>query len=375
MLVAFLLLALGLVVLTVGADKFVEGASSLAKKFNVSELVIGLTVVAFGTSAPELVVNAFAAIEGSNGIAYGNIIGSNSFNLLLILGIAGMISPLQAHPSIVKKDAPYSFFAAILLLILVNDYFLWGITPTPNGQALESMTAYPTSQPVLDSDGKQVNTIFFVGLMTRLDAIILLVFFAYFLYYVFKSSSSEPKDAEDEGIKELSPLLTGLYIIGGLGGLILGGKLIVDNAVFLAKLWGMSDGLVGLTIVSAGTSLPELATSCIAAYRKKSDIAIANVIGSNIFNIFFILGTSAAIMPIPFDAKMNMDLYVLIGTTVLFFGFLFMSKPVHMEASTTQAPLMGRVFQRWQGFVFFALYVAYTAYLIWREGVQAVSPI
>lgn len=364
MLVAFLLLAVGLVVLTVGADKFVEGASSLAKKFNVSELVIGLTVVAFGTSAPELIVNVFAAIQGSNGIAYGNIIGSNSFNLLLILGIAGMIYPLQAHPNIVKKDAPYSLFAALLLFLLVNDLLLWGIAPNSGG-----LSDYPASAPVLDNAGKDTGKIIsFAGIMTRLDAILLLVFFGYFLYYVFKSSSNDDKDAEDEGIKELSPLLTALYTIGGLAGLVVGGKLIVDNAVFLAKEWGMSESMVGLTIVSAGTSLPELATSAIAAFRKKSDIAIANVIGSNIFNIFFILGASAAIMPIPFDAKMNVDIYVLIAATLAFFAFLFMSKPVHMEGSTAEKPILGRVFHRWQAFVFFAAYVAYTVYLIWREG-------
>ena len=360
MLVAFLLLALGLVVLTLGADKFVEGASSLAKKFNVSELAIGLTVVAFGTSAPELIVNVFAAVNGNNGIAYGNIIGSNSFNLLLILGIAGLIHPLTAHPNIVKKDTPYSFIAAVLVFLLVNDLLLWGIAPSGGG-----INDYPATAEVKDAAGVVTGTISFGGIMSRIDAGILLLFFAYFLYYVFKNTSAD-KDAEDEGIKELSPLLTALYTIGGLAGLVVGGKLIVDNAVFLATQWGMSEKMIGLTIVSAGTSLPELATSAIAAYRKKSDIAIANVIGSNIFNIFFILATSAVIAPIPFETLMNFDIYVLLGGTVVFFVFLLMSKPVHMEGSTASAPILGRVFHRWQAFLFLIAYIVYVWYLIIR---------
>ncbi len=363
MLLDILLLVVGLVILTLGADKFVEGASSLAKKFNVSDLAIGLTVVAFGTSAPELIVNVFAAIGGNNGIAYGNIIGSNSFNLLLILGIAGMIYPLTAHPNIVKKDTGYSLLAIILVFILVNDQLLWGIAP-----ATEGFNNYPASAPILNKANETIGTTYFGGIMSRLDAGILLIFFGYFLYYVFKNTSADQGEEGEEGVKELSPGITALYAIGGLAGLVIGGKLIVDSAVSMAQAWGMTDKMIGLTIVSAGTSLPELATSCIAAYRKKSDIAIANVIGSNIFNIFFILAASATIAPIPFEAAaLNIDIYVLIAATVVFFAFLFMSKPVPMaEKGADGQPLMGRVFQRWQGFVFLVAYIAYTVYLIKR---------
>jgi cation:H+ antiporter len=363
MLVEILLLIVGLVILTYGADKFVEGASSLAKKFNISELAIGLTVVAFGTSAPELIVNVFAAWNGNNGIAYGNIIGSNSFNLLFILGIAAMIYPLTAHPNIVKKDTGYSLLAALLVFVLVNDQMLWGIAPETAG-----LNNYPVSAPIINAQGAEIGKTYFGGIMSYLDAGILLLFFAYFLYYVFKNTSADVDKASEDGeIQELSPSLTAIYTLGGLTSLVIGGYLIVENAVSMAKTFGMSEAMIGLTIVSAGTSLPELATSCIAAYKKKSDIAIANVIGSNIFNIFFVLSASAMISPIPYNASvLNIDIYVLVISTVVFFAFLFMSKPVPIEGSENGKPLMGRVFQRWQGLVFLLAYIAYTVYLVMR---------
>lgn len=358
MLIAALLLLFGLVLLTIGADKFVEGASSLAKKFGMSELAIGLTVVAFGTSAPELIVNIMASVNGNNGLAYGNIIGSNSFNLLLILGIAGLIYPLSAHPSLVRKDILYSLLAAIGVFILVNDTMIMG-APTFTGTAVGTAPA-----PV------------FVGIMSRLDGVILMLFFAYFLYYVFTAAkSSDAPSGEEEEVQELSPVLTWVYLLGGLGGLVVGGNLIVTNAVFLATEWGMSEKMIGLTIVSAGTSLPELATSAIAAYRKKSDIAIANVIGSNIFNIFFVLSTSAIIAPIPFEAPLNIDIYVLLAATVVLWIFLLTStgrKHTAQEVETLDNPELVKksakeyVFQRWQAFLFLLAYIAYTYYLIKR---------
>jgi cation:H+ antiporter len=357
MLIAALLLLFGLVLLTIGADKFVEGASSLAKKFGMSELAIGLTVVAFGTSAPELIVNIMASVNGSNGLAYGNIIGSNSFNLLLILGIAGMIYPLSAHPSLVRKDILYSLLAAAAVFVLVNDSMIMGAADF-------SIT-----------NEKGVSTTF-VGITSRLDGIILAVFFAYFLYYVFTSAKNgDAPSGEEEEVQELSPVLTWLYLLGGLGGLVVGGNLIVTNAVFLATEWGMSEKMIGLTIVSAGTSLPELATSAIAAYRKKSDIAIANVIGSNIFNIFFVLSTSAIIAPIPFEGALNIDIYVLLAATVVLWIFLLTStgrKHTAQEVDTLDNPELVKkgakeyVFQRWQAFLFLLAYIAYTYYLIQR---------
>lgn len=350
MLIEILLLVLGLVILTFGADKFVEGASSFAKGFGISELAIGLTIVAFGTSAPELIVNVFAAVGGNNGIAYGNIIGSNSFNLLLILGIAGLICPLVAHKKIVSRDAPLSLLAAALVFVLVNDQMLWGSVPP---------TATTNAQGVVTTYG---------GIMSRLDAGILLVFFAYFLYSVFKETADEP--AEGEEIKVLSTSLTIIYMVGGLVGLVLGGKLIVDSAVSLATAWGMSEKMIGLTIVSAGTSLPELATSAIAAYKKKSDIAIANVIGSNIFNIFFILATSAVITPIPYETAMNFDIYVLLGATVLFWIFVYTHKVKAGDATvldeTQKEATVDFTFNRLHAFIFLAAYIAYTVFLIMR---------
>lgn len=357
MLIAALLLLFGLVLLTIGADKFVEGASSLAKKFGMSELAIGLTVVAFGTSAPELIVNIMASVNGNNGLAYGNIIGSNSFNLLLILGIAGMIYPLSAHPSLVRKDILYSLLAAAAVFVLVNDSMIMG------------------AADFSISNDKGVSTTF-VGITSRLDGIILAVFFAYFLYYVFTAAKNgDAPSGEEEEVQELSPVLTWVYLLGGLGGLVVGGNLIVTNAVFLATEWGMSEKMIGLTIVSAGTSLPELATSAIAAYRKKSDIAIANVIGSNIFNIFFVLSTSAIIAPIPFEAPLNIDIYVLLAATVVLWIFLLTStgrKHTAQEVETLDNPELVKksakeyVFQRWQAFLFLLAYIAYTYYLIKR---------
>jgi cation:H+ antiporter len=360
MLIAALLLLFGLVLLTIGADKFVEGASSLAKKFGMSELAIGLTVVAFGTSAPELIVNIMASVNGSNGLAYGNIIGSNSFNLLLILGIAGMIYPLSAHPSLVRKDILYSLLAAVAVFILVNDNMIMG--------------ADTFAQTVVNKEGQSITTTY-VGISSRLDGIILAVFFAYFLYYVFTSAKSGDAPSGEEEVQELSPVLTWLYLLGGLGALVVGGHLIVTTAVFLATEWGMSEKMIGLTIVSAGTSLPELATSAIAAYRKKSDIAIANVIGSNIFNIFFVLSTSAIIAPIPFEAALNIDIYVLLAATVVLWIFLRTStgrQHTPQEIDIMDNPELIKkgakeyVFQRWQAFLFLLAYLAYTYFLIRR---------
>jgi cation:H+ antiporter len=352
MLIAALLLLFGLVLLTIGADKFVEGASSLAKKLGMSELVIGLTVVAFGTSAPELIVNIMSSVSGSNGLAYGNIIGSNSFNLLLILGIAGLIYPLSAHPNLVRKDILYSLLAAVVLFVLANDAMIMGAEKPAEATSI------------------------WAGVTTRLDGFILLGFFAYFLYYVFTSSTSgDAPSGEEEEIQELSGGLTALYVVGGLAGLVIGGNLIVENAKLLAASWGMSEKMIGLTIVSAGTSLPELATSAMAAYRKKSDIAIANVIGSNIFNIFFVLSASAVIAPIPYEAAFNIDIYVLLAATVALWFFLRFStgrKHTAQEADILDNPILEAkgakeyVFQRWQAFIFLVAYIGYTYYLIQR---------
>ena len=317
MIINILLLVLGLVVLVKGAGWLVEGASVLAKKKNISDLAIGLTIVAFGTSAPELVVNVVAAYEGHQDIVFGNVIGSNNFNLLLILGVAGLISPLVVQSSTVWKEIPISFLAAVGLFLLVNFLF---------------------------SGEEQV--------LTRMGGIILLVFFCLFLYYVY----SQMRNDEVKTEIFTSPLSTTkitFYIIGGLLGLVIGGRIVVENATDMAVALGVSQQVVGLTIVAAGTSLPELATSVVAAFKKNNDIAVGNIIGSNIFNILFILGLSAVIRPLGYNPLFNYDLYLLFFGTILLFVFMLIGGRKRLD--------------RWEAGILLLIYIAYTTYLVMRE--------
>src|SRR5690606_10677168 len=252
MLIPILLLIAGLTILIFGANYMVEGASALAKKFNISNLAIGLTVVAFGTSAPELVVNTFAAVQGHSDIVFGNVLGSNNFNLFIILGITGLITPLAVQSSTAWKEIPISFIAIIVLFILVNDIWIF------NNES---------------------------SVLSRIDGFILLIFFGLFLLYVYKQLKSDPTETEElVSVPKLSVARTWVFIIGGLTGLVLGGHLVVNNAIEIAESLGISQKIIGLTVVAAGTSLPELATSVIAALKKNADIAVGNIIGSNIFN-------------------------------------------------------------------------------------------
>jgi cation:H+ antiporter len=288
-----LLLLVGFAILIKGADFLVNGASSIAKKNGISNLAIGLTVVAFGTSLPELIVSLFAAIDGKNDASFGNVIGSNTFNLLFILGISGIIFPLSVQRNTVKYEVPLSLLAAIILFAVVNDTLLWG------------------------SDS---------NIMGRIDSLILMAFFALFLYYIYRTMSNTVEMEEGEPIKLYSNYISVGMIIGGLAFLIGGGKLVVDNAIEIAAHFGLSEKFIGLTILAAGTSLPELATSAVAAYRKNTDIAIGNVVGSNIFNIFFILGLTGLVHPMEYSVAMNMDIYVLCASTVLLMIFMFTLK-------------------------------------------------
>lgn len=317
MLIPILLLLLGFGILIKGADFLVNGASSAAKKYGISNLAIGLTVVAFGTSMPELIVSLLSALNGKNDASFGNVIGSNNFNLLFILGIAGLIYPLVVQRNTVKYEVPLSLLAAGLLFLLVNDS-LWG------------------------GEG--------AGSLSRLDSIILLAFFAGFIFYIYKTMSHTTDLEEGEPIKIFSmPISIGMVILG-LGMLIGGGQLVVNNALEIARAYGLSEKLIGLTILAAGTSLPELATSCVAAYRKNTDIAIGNVVGSNIFNIFFILGITGVVNPMAYNAAMNFDLYVLMGSTVLLVIFMF--------------TLGRRKLDRWEAAILLGGYIVYTVYLI-----------
>jgi cation:H+ antiporter len=310
------LLFVGFAVLIKGADFLVDGSSSLAKKMNVSNLAIGLTVVAFGTSTPELIVSVLSALEGKNDASFGNAIGSNNFNLLFILGIAGMIYPLVVQRSTIRYEVPLSILAALVLYILVNDKILWGS----------------------NSD-----------ILSRIDAFILLGFFGVFLLYIIRTMKNN-SDLDLTQIKIYASWLSVVMVTGGLVMLIGGGKLVVDNAIQMAHYFGMSDKLIGLTILAAGTSLPELVTSCVAAYRKNTDIAIGNVIGSNIFNIFFILGITGLIRPLPYSDAMNFDLLVLMGGTLILMVFMF--------------TLNTRKLDRWEAILLFIGYVTYTIYLV-----------
>lgn len=312
----YVLFILGFVVLIKGADLLVDGSSSIAKKFKISPLVIGLTIVAFGTSAPELVVNIFASAAGNTEIAIGNILGSNIANILLILGISATIYPLVSKKSTVWKEIPLCLLAVLVLGALAND-------------------------GLIDKVG--------FSNLGRIDGFILLSFFAIFLYYTF-GIARVSKDADDFQIKQLTIKKSILFIILGLIGLVLGGQWIVDGAVKIAEYFGISQSLIGLTIVAIGTSLPELATSAIAAFKKQTDIAIGNVVGSNIFNIFWILGISAFIRPLPFNPDSNIDILVTIGATIILFIIMFVGKK--------------RIIERWQGGLMIILYITYIVFLI-----------
>ncbi|MDP4579813.1 MAG: calcium/sodium antiporter [Saprospiraceae bacterium] len=312
----YILFVIGFVLLISGANILVEGSASIAKKLNISSIVIGLTIVAFGTSAPEFIVNIFASVQGNTDIAIGNIIGSNISNILLILGVSSIIYPLATQENTVWKEIPLSLLAAILLGVMVNDTLIDGGT--------------------------------FSGL-TRIDGIVFLSFFIIFLYYTFGISKVSGEDTDLE-IKEMSYLKSSLYVAGGLLGLVFGGKWIVDGAIKIAEGFNVSQSLIGLTVVAIGTSLPELATSAVAAYKKQSDIAIGNVVGSNIFNIFWILGFSSVINPLPFSKDSVIDIIMTIVASLILFLIMFIGKKHTVE--------------RWQGVIMILIYIGYVAYLI-----------
>ncbi len=317
----YFLFAVGIILLIKGADWLVDGSSSLAKKLGIPTIVIGLTIVAFGTSMPELVVNVISAIKHNGGIAFGNIIGSNIANILLILGVSTLISDIKVQKSTTWKEIPFSFLAILVLLIFSNTVFLDNIS---------------------------------INVVTRFEGMILLLFFAIFLYYVFELSRKKSIDIshDDIEIKKHSSLQIFLLISGGLFCLYMGGKWTVEGAIQMARYFGLSEYFIGLTIVAVGTSLPELVTSIIASLKKHNDIVIGNVIGSNIFNIFWILGLTALIYPFAIPANVNFDLIVLLLTTMLLFLFMLIGKKHRLE--------------KWQGIVFLFMYVFYIIFLIKR---------
>lgn len=318
MILSGIYLIIGFFILIAGANYLVNGASALAKRLHVSDLVIGLSVVAFGTSTPELFVNIFASMQGNAEIAIGNVLGSNIFNILLIVGVSSLIFPLAVTKGTVWKEIPFSLLAAIILGAMANDVLF---------------DHMPSSS------------------LSRIDGLVLISFFIVFLYYLVSISKDTAINSQID-VKQMSLIKSVFMIIGGMLGLVLGGHLVQSSAVKIASRLGVSQSLIGLTIVAAGTSLPELATSVVAAFKKNSDIAVGNIVGSNIFNIFLILGISALIKPLPITAQINTDILVLLFSSIFLFLFMFTGKR--------------RIIDRWEGAVFFMCYISYIIFLVKR---------
>lgn len=321
MITEILLLAAGLALILGGANFLTDGAASVARRMGISELTVGLTVVAFGTSAPELVISLLAALEGSAPLAIGNVVGSNIFNILMIVGITALVRPIAVERSVMTMELPMVVLSSAVMLLLGNGVLLDG------------------------ADTEEVS---------RTDGLLLLVFFLLFMRYTLataKDGAAAP-EADGSGSKEMALWRSVVYIAGGLGALVFGGDMFVDGATGLAHSIGMSDAVIGLTIVAAGTSLPELATSVAAALKGRPGIAVGNVIGSNIFNILMVLGVSATITPLPFGGIGNFDLLTLLGASVMFLLF---------------ARVIGhRTITRGEGAVMVLCYIAYTGILIGR---------
>lgn len=322
-----LLLIGGLILILLGANGLTDGAASVAKRFRIPPIVIGLTIVAFGTSAPELTVSVSSALKGSADIAIGNVVGSNIFNTLMIVGCTALFAPIVITRNTLRKEIPLCVLSSIVLLICANDVFL--------DKASENI-------------------------LNRVDGLLLLCFFVIFMGYTFAIASKptttgdagHPVIEEETEIKSLPWWKSILYIIGGLAALIFGGQLFVDGATGIARNLGVSESIIGLTLVAGGTSLPELATSIVAALKKNPEIAIGNVIGSNLFNIFFVLGCSASITPLRLSGITNFDLFTLVGSGILLWLFgLFFAK---------------RTITRIEGGIMILCYVAYTVVLIYN---------
>jgi len=306
----------GLVLILLGANFLTDGASSLAKKLNVSDLVIGLTVVAFGTSAPELAVSISSALKGSADIAIGNVVGSNMFNTLMIVGCTAFFAPIIVTKNTLLKEIPLCILAAIALLAICNDMLL-------DGQPLD--------------------------MVSRTDGILLLLFFVIFMVYTFSIAKNNSNE-EAEEVKQIPLWLSLIYIIGGLTALVIGGNIFVDGASGIARTLGVGESIIGLTLVAGGTSLPELATSVVAAMKKSPEMAIGNVVGSNLFNIFLVLGSAATITPLHLIGITNFDLLSLVVAGVLLWLFGVFYKQ--------------RTITRLEGFILVICYMAYTIALI-----------
>lgn len=306
MLIDIVLIIAGVAMVLYGADRLTEGASALARRMNVPEIIIGLTIVAAGTSAPELFVSLVSALKGTSGMAIGNVVGSNTMNAMLIVGCAAMVAPMTISKSTVRKDIPFAVFASVLLPLLALDSFLG-----------------------------------------RIDGVILLAGFAAFMYYTLSQVKGRKAEPATE-IKTINPWMSAFFVFLGLALLVIGSNIFVDSASRVAYSLGISEGVVGLTIVAGGTSLPELATSVVAARKGQSAIAIGNVIGSNVFNILMILGLTATISPMQIQGITMVDFSLMFGSVVLVWLF-----------SRTKYTV-----ERWEGALLVGGYLVYLGWLL-----------
>lgn len=323
MVLTYIYLIVGLIMVIKGADFLVNGASTIARSLRISEFVIGLTVVSFGTSLPELIIALISGESGSPDLIVGNVIGSNIANVLLVLGVAATIRSLPATNSTVWREIPFTVVASIIMIILLNN-LLVGRDAVPQ--------------------------------LSRIDGGILLGFFCLFMCYAAKIVLNQKNEDTEwvESPEKHSTFRSVAEIVAGIVGLYFGGLMAVDyGAKPIAESWGMSEALIALTVIAIGTSLPELATSAVAAYKNNVDIAVGNVVGSNIFNIFIVLGISSAVRPVPFNTEFNTDLAIMLASTVILFIFMFVGHPK-------------RTIHRSEGMIFLTLYAAYMVFVIKR---------
>lgn len=315
MLLQIVILLAGLVMILMGANWLVDGSSSVARRFGISEFVIGLTIVGIGTSAPEMVVSFLSAFQGKSAMAVGNIVGSNIFNTLMILGVTALVAPMAITKSNLRKDIPLNIVVTILLILLGRSTTMLGIGTTDS--------------------------------VSRLEGLLLLVIFGIYMWSTFKSEKGEKEESVENNIK---PVMAAVMIVGGLAGLIIGGRLFVNSATQIAQIAGLSEKFIAITIMAAGTSLPELATCVVAAAKGQGQLALGNVLGSNISNILLILGGSALINPLSFDGITLMDLSLFAVGPVLIF----------LSSMTFKKKELDRV----EGAIFLCLEIAYMTYMI-----------
>ena len=311
---SILLLIIGFILLVKCADLFVDGCSNVAKALGIPSLIIGLTIVAFGTSAPEAAVSVTASLEGSNDISLGNVVGSNICNLLLVLGFSGLFGTLKAKRKVITRDFVYAIFSSLILCILTAGYFIRGETE---------------------------------GIITRTDGLILLCFLAVYIYALLSEAINSSRTKEEKTKFEIKNIA---FIIFGVAGIILGGQLVVDSAKDIAEMLHVGENIIALTIVAIGTSLPELVTSTVAVKKGETDLAIGNVIGSNIFNILFILGLASTISPITYAMDSFMDILIVFGVSVMVYLLILKNKSIGRN----------------KGFILLGTYLLYMVYLFIR---------